>query len=634
MAVERSRPVELPQDHTPTSLDLFRFSSETYATVRDHMQTAQRFRDNFTRIEQTFSDYMAAFQARSERIFDARELFTQQYGNLQHRIMASTAFIRVAEHAGDMKATPEQIMEFFLSCIKVNDRIPPTVAGLARIQNTLAAIAAQIQGPLGRRAGIDGLFNKLVSRTPAWFKGPPQEWRFFATRHAIFPALVDPGVDQIGATSVKARPDWLVRANGKPVNPEIAIAEYHDDKRQARTHRKTRPLFDKGIDAIVCKTQALAVQSAATVEEQRRTTLFPPQTFVDTVLLLSATQSVAAYDSDPKAMREMTMDQLATHVISPDALQQKTVDTFTTPVETGLSRESVALFLEHRLKEAGLLQDAKQPTSTDQIAMVTMLLDVMEHAHPDAQEIFSLLKEYNAPAFVLLNGDIRALLGLLNRKQLQYFRGFLNAQQGQPFEAVIWKIAEFVNERASVIHIANQPPTTQQSIHAIQEYTAEWLRSHFQWATQALVEKVQPDKAKTQTAEKTIIEEQIDVIGKEIHVLEQGNFAGWNLVYYHESEDSYTPFSAGSLSQKAEELTTITNEKGLSIDSQQVLLALEWLMAVPLFESLVISKTDETDDQLDKDPKMHTAKFGDLRLFYILDPQKKEFTFTVERFQS
>lgn len=638
----------------PTSLvDLFAFRGLQFQVMKLRLGSAGDLKRDFRNAQATYDSLSEEVGKREQNLSENRRELSQQITELQSSRNCSVAYLAMVDELSEIGVAPAQILDFFKMCLVINtgffkqfsqklkgdDNQLMLMKGLAYKERT---------GPFLMK----GILSNKLENPPEWFKKSKKEWQEFLLGHALFVNYLNSSIirrfegtgafsieeienaGNLSATLESGYPDWLTENNGQLPDREVVEQELTEDSEELNrlNDQINHSVAQSGY--LRQKASQKFMRAAAWVEQRKRETFPKVESFTDVILFLEATSGMTEYSIDPSKIRMIEdPDQLKKFRISPETLFERTVKNFANS-EGGVCRETLALWIERRLRENGLTEAGNGNVSEKIMSNFDSLFEEIENGGEN--EDFRSLKTQDKKAFSFLNYEMKPLLAMLNSSERLYLQELVHELAGSSMEPVIWEISGLVTPGLRALRGIKEGNIKKVS-ESIKKFTENWIRSNWRWVYNKLSESLlrAPAELPVKFKIEEVVEEEIapqEVIDLELALLEvqQGHLLGWRLFYTLDmsvEEDLLIDIGGMSLKEREERFGKFlaSHDISCSIKPASVIRALEWITIMPqAIERTRYRKT--VGEEI-----FRKIKRGRVRILYQLFPEDKKIIFFIHQ---
>ncbi len=648
----------------PTTLHLFRIKNGDKRLIEDQFNAAIlldrqncRAHDAQTKLADKSRDKIA-------RLVETKKTLPEEIYLTKSSQVAGVMYLRLYEELYERRGlSAEEFMQFYNLTLHVSTTFwDPYINTLL----TKGVQAAKLRETAMGSAPIANLIMNEARKNygndiPWWFQGSMDDWKTFLVYHAASHYYLDPEAadnkypahtqppkspmpEWFDAKSGRyilsdGIPDWATSGRTTLVPKEIVEAELAQDTVDLAELHKKRINTDSQIDYFVnlINQNGAKLISRFTKELRRQfpqTPNTPPETFSDVILYLAAINGNQIITinpdqlpaEDPVLLRKCLVD-FSDHL---QYISQEFSNRNFTP-------EGIALFLEKKLVEAGIISSVSEPTG-DKLTLLFQLVN----GEITEEETYQLRGE-DKKKFAVLYYDLKPLLSILPGNAHQYLSELNVLSSQEAIETVIWEIADALSGQLKPNHSVNPKASTpfEKSLLELTKFTQKWLRNNWHWAVMELYRTLDSingnestDQTTTPAAQQTgnpdtvaLSLEETQETSKQV---EAGNLQGWK-IYYTDNKSldpqHLTEIQGESMQEKADSLKQYVLERGIvcPIKPENVIGSLDQIAGSPdSYEEWVRMRKSVNGHEFKKIKK---ARSG--RIFYIMDQAKKTITFFV-----
>lgn len=627
----------------PTSLHLFRFREDELPDVQRIVQGASKLKGNFSTVRRYYGRLDVELGARFERlnatIFDIRS----QNKDLASSRSASEAYLRMYGELPQRGASPQEIMDFYSMCLEINTRFGTQIE-----QGEIKTFGTNIKSPVNRKLAnqkYTTLVSEIAPDPPSWFGNNLQAWKLFVGDRANFARYLNADLVMLyggnippqklagilGSTSWDALPDWLTERGEELPDRLIIEQELEEDTQEAgslnQAAERTRNHF--------MFTKEHAEQKVQGVQKwamEKFLELFPNEETNFYQFLIYMDMLYDFPEADIKDVSNISMQEARGHVIEADRAREFRIRAF---LEEGAdkSKELIALWLEDRLKAAGVIGNASEVIDQHIFDVFNLLFSEAENLSGQPSDTWLNIRAANPKLFSILHYDLRPLVVLFSNNELTYLRELtMDSKRRGSVESLIWEMADCISANFDGIgEFAVSDKPLMKALKQFMKFSGTWIRKYWMWAYEELLRSISG-----QTSEPLVIyqEEQpsaeLEEAETAIEEVGRDNLAGWNIFYTERmttDRNSIAEIPGTTLEERERTLEQFLHTRSIScsIGADSVVRALEWLTSVPQeIEQIRMMKEVAGVD-------WKKLKRGAVRIFYRLDQAQKEMVFFVHQ---
>lgn len=645
MAAERipySNPEQKPLFPVPSTLHLFRFDENERVPIQQMAQKANLWEIRVSSVRKYNEQLGIELRVSGERMLATNRDLNEQQADLLSSRSASSAYLKIHNELSGKGADEEQIMDFFKRCLTINTGITTDVK-TGRIKTFGAR-----KNVVNQRQVVDrftALVNELSKEPPSWFGNNLHGWRKFLAERAAFGRFLNPDlVNQFGdrippsawdegrlsLTYTDALPDWLTERGDELPAKSVVEEELEEDTKEYEAVKISRDQNKKHIsylnESAQEKSRKLMVWCVKLIRE-----IFKSDTvssLPECLIFINFSREygdIAVNDLTKISTKEALMKK-----INPVAALEGRITDFVH--EKGLtSIHLMALYLEDRLKTAGIFEDASSFIDSKSARPLTLLFTEATNKSGANDENWAKLRDENDPAFGPLNYDLKPLLTLLAVKDLSYLTGFTqHAQYRVSYETLIWEMANLIIENTTAAkELAQVDKPLDKALVNYITFSKWWLRKHWQWAYEEVLKSVSVEAAPQQmlyTEEEETPE--IEEVKTAIENIQKGDLANWNLYYTERMVpeiEAADQIPGITLEEREHTLNgyLLDNNISCSIGADSVIRTLEWLTSVPQEIEQIGKK------KIINGVAWNRRRRGAVRIFSRMNRARKEIVFFV-----
>lgn len=639
----------------PTTLHLFHFTDENYRAVTPRYNMAETAKGELTSVLGVMVKTGREMVSKGKRGIEHSQLVMDQVFSLRESATSGAAYLTIVDELTQQNVPPEDIMDFYLRCLKIN-----TYISEKQSNETVERVAAQriIKNSAADREFLN-LMEKEGRNIPDWFKGNKDAWKGFVSKHALFstylqnfpqnyPFIFNSDSNFIlGYTAKDSLPEWLEEwfEEGKIPERSTVIEEVIQDKKESETLFKQVEQIRRQTDYIGGLYAKKNVKSMIWSEKRRRQVSSMPQNFTNCILQIGALRDYPELPIDLNSDPNMeTMREINRTMIPSNIAHERRIKAFVESQEGGIGKESLALWLESNLRKAGIIKSAQQTINPISGQRLTALFD--ESMQSEITTEFQHLKLTDKKAFNALHFDIMPLLQILRGEEIAYLQELVEISQGESMEPIIWEMAEVISIRLREgIGSVELPKLTAITLSHVEQFFGSWLRANWQWANQQLyenlLEKYNKSTAVTTDVEtpqeiddsetQAIFSVELQEIEEEIKQSERGNLAGWQIYYTVDrriTPDSLIEIEGETLEEKGEFLKQFVRKRKIpcTMDEENIILSLDKMIVAPPGEEWVRMRMNVDGVEYKK------LKYkGPMRTLYQRNDERKEIIFFIHK---
>lgn len=346
----------------------------------------------------------------------------------------------------------------------------------------------------------------LDQEQPEWFKGSRLSWAEYYIR-VLVGEIGENSLDRLRQDKTTAhpalfsfmheeQPDWIEEFEGKAVPLEIVRAEYQEDLRKVREgEARLRLMF--GQDATMTGHVGQRIERTERWIRDNVQEIYPkvlegfPNYFLVATALIDMTEGFRRWRLDPRVP-----GSLQSFLLNPDDWLS---GAFVDKQHLAFSRESFALWFEHKLKKAGIVISC-QDKITDEWKD---FIDISMQKGPSDQEDHSKWAPLSAPgrgnAYSFFFHDLPMLTSMATNEEKLILASEIRGVRN--WEDAIWWLAEVAHElspgyiEASDQAVRSKTKEYDPMLRKVCEqvkYTRNWLSEHREWAAGDLRRKLDP----------------------------------------------------------------------------------------------------------------------------------------------
>ncbi len=553
---EATRPKEQP-DPIPTSLRLFRFTQNELDRTLIQYNALRKLNREVPSAIHTLTESQGEIDARRNRIIENGRELDEQSDSLLDSTACGAAYIKMFDELSGEGVSDEQIMDFYLSCLRINTQTYDFVIRQRRTTRETPSEQVLKNRPVKKK--LDELVEKETKSIPSWFQGDMDAWKLFVIDHALFPDYLNdffqiyPSMytleknSSFGATTKANLPDWLEEYfdNGLVPDRSLVVQELTEDLEERKNIKKQLDQLEKQEEYVRTLILQKFVKTIAWVQARKIEATPVAQNFSDFVLQIAQLHTYPEFSIDQNNSSLVdTAKQIIGSMVLPEISHERRIKTFAESKQGITSKEITALWLEKNLQEGKVIQNAQDTIDDALTNRLTQLLD--EVREDGSRPEFQALRKTDKKAFNALNFDAKPLLGMLSAEEISYLQELTEISQDKPVETIIWEIAEAVSSKMKENRDpAALPRQTGIIIDHLQKFLGTWLRANWKWAfrqlTDSLHEKPQETSLNNPPAQVVDIFDSADIeetlpteiqeITEAIQQAKEGNLAGYRLYY-------------------------------------------------------------------------------------------------------
>lgn len=628
---EQLSSVERTAEDLPTGLHLFALKESQIAELRTRNEAAGTFREEFTGAKRAFTKLVQETQKRVVRLNQTQADLDEQAVQLVSSRTCSAAYLRLFDELSLQSVPPCEILEFYKKCLTVNTRNCTSLFQKGRF-----VLQESIVNPLSGNREYQAMLDGVAGDPPSWFEGGKVKWREFVRYHAHFPAYLNLDLvqryagknylptlqtaDRLGFTLKDAFPDWLEELEEGIPERSLVERELAEDTQESRkVYHQLERIQQQ--DVYLRQTVNQKAEKVEARFQERRVELVPSiKNFSELVLYLGSMCDIHAH-------------------LTPEEAREKLMRRFLESHERLIDRESLALWIEKKLGEGGVIKkDARDLIDTNFRDLFSLLLQEMGAHSSDSPKSFREVKQTDKKAFNALNYDIKPFLALLRKDELVYLEEFIQVSQASPVEPAVWEMAELISLRYRNSGSYDAGNKTRLPLEEFRKFTTSWLRKNWQWAYRELQQVLSGGRVQEATplpsdTPRVPPQEESSPVGEITTMIEetqQGNLRGWHLYYSTDrtvKEDSLRELGGGSVEEREQGLEQFIagGKIPCSIKPASVIRAFEWLVTVPQEVERVRIRKDIEGTVFKK------LKRGAVRIFYTICPEEKKIVFFIHQ---
>jgi hypothetical protein len=579
-----------------------------------------------SRTDLSLAKLHAAKNARLDRLSETYRELAEQLENSASSISCGTAYLKMQNELPNL--SPNDFMEFFNQCLRINTLFNKQTVDSINTKGEQVTLLESLSRMHARRlpAKYERTLDPMTHNPPEWFQDNKKAWKLFVLSHANFSFYLRPDFEELlvtrslpvkemreeldrnfyyGFTKQGEFPDWLLEEDSMLPAKEEVEEELAEDKEQEIKTISAQEKIKEQRDYLTTTSADKARKAVARLSDLV-TEAFPNiQNFADMILILEIADKAKSFTTKfEEIIRELTQ--------SYDILKIS---------------EPIALYIEKKLLEGKIMQSTQDLIDADFTDLFTIFLESVKDKEGSSADQFRTLKETNKKAFGVLNYDLKPFLEILPADEISLLEDLLAESKNKPIELFIWDMAGFISSRFMREEIQLTRPQLG-AFHYLSKLTASFLRNHSKFAYEELQKSLhnlqEQEILKPEDSLVTAnLQEEIESTTGEIA---QGNLAGWRIFYTDNMQldpNHLSEIGGKSLLEREETLSKFFNDNGIatSIKTGSIVRAFEWIVGVPQeVEQTRIKK--EVGDQM-----FNKLKRGALRIFYVMDTDKKVLTF-------
>lgn len=622
----------------PSALHLFRYKGPELERLRVRAAGTLQLEQSIVNTNNSLHNLNEEGRNRSTRLSQTAREFEQQLGADTSTATYGAAYLKMRDELPNIP--PEDFMDFFNLCLTINTDLTERCTALAErggLQTPVLKLIASLnanQLPLYHKEILD----QMVHNPPGWFEGNATSWKNFVASYSNLHVYLNSDIAQsiavhgpnqriskvreysFGgkakfATTFRGNfPDWFLEKNDVVPEKEVVEKELLEDREQIT-------LINDGLRGI----QAQCVYLTDNVAEKTKRAsdrlanqakeVFPDLKYFSDLILFG---KIADRDAPNIGIRRDLLDTAIKSYLDPDNILTH--------------QEPIALFIERKLKEGKMMQNAQDPIDSRFISLFLTAFKNIKVQQKDGSKTteFEALRTTDEKAFGALNYGLEPFLEILPIEEISLLEDLLAESEGKPIELFIWDLAGTLSSNFKEKGLKPKPG----SLHYIQRFTTSFLKNHSVWAYNELQESLAGNDQKTTDSEPyeqptAEVQQEIEAAREEIA---QGNLAGWQIFYTDNrslDQHHFKDVGGQTLEEREEALQKLLSKEWHlpSIKLGSIIRAFDWLVTVPEEVEQVRIKKDVGGETFRK------LKRAGLRIFYNMDHQNKKLVFFLHQKQ-
>ena len=465
----------------PTTLHLFRYKGAELGALKTHADIALDFATTRNRISNSVSKLAVERNKRVVRLDQLSLELTKQTVNTVSYVSCGEAYLKMQDELPEL--SPQELMDFFKLCLKINTQIALTLPlnrhPQTNLLNTMVVLSSG--QPIHERQGImSEIIEKNSENPPKWFKDDKKYWKIFVAQHSIFCIYLNDELDKTidiqrftlkeyvdalnkhpGSTINGEYPDWLIESDSIVPAKEQVEEELQEDKSQLEQIReglqrlvKQRIYLDESIlEKITNASNRIAMSANEHLEEFK--------SFSDLILAIKAFSSNSRDQSQKGIVEDM-------------------IYRFTGNINVVSFQEPIALYIESKLREGNVIKSSQEIIVDNFIRIFTSAIrDIKASQNNDSPSEFEELKQTNHKAYDAIKHRIMHFLQILTQEDLTILEDLLTKDsKGKPVEIFIWDMASTISSRFKSQNIEDMSQRQRGALVYLIRFTASFLRNH------------------------------------------------------------------------------------------------------------------------------------------------------------
>lgn len=608
---------------------------------------ARGFRSEFAVASKGIDKLFDATTQRADRISDTLDDIEDDISTLVSSITVGTAYLKMSAELSARGVSEVESLYFFRRCLHIS-----VVVGHAILEQS---------GPVEDRrhasiyTSIDSAqillqeVDKETKSQPTWFNGDRQEWRRFLAYHSHLHEYLAPGSKSspsvYGEIDNEGLPDWFTETTDQLPDKTVIQQEIDDDQLEVANTTEQQNKLAKQQAYLLQTVHQKYIRALARFEIKRRSLQSNISSYADLIYYLKTAEEITAYP-------ELDLTVLQNHTdigypfkftVSAEKAREQTLQESAKSKAIVFSKEIVAFWLEKQLKDGNIISDSEFFVNQKFIDRITPLLSLGNFEDKGTNRALNELKSSSKKAYNVLNFEVGPIFSTLSQEQLDDINVWVSENIGKSMNDVIWYIADVISDKL-LNHGENLPSQTKIAIDHIKDFAIKWLRNNCNWAygqlesltryntSEAVQQPSSQEFPLTLPTTKTADQETIDEVENATQEIQQSNLSGWHIKYtFNKKVDGSTVEIVGSTLKELEEYFhkfVATNNISCSIKPESIIHTLDWLVTVPqLAEDMRIRKMVNGQE-------FKKVKRGRVRIFYVLNSDKKDIVFFVHQKQA
>lgn len=657
-------PVETESSETqggtrPTTLTLFNYPSYELARIGERVQETRSLLYDLRNLQLSTHNLVQGEGAKKLGALEKTiRNSAEETNQLTFSATASAAYLMIYDELSQQGVDTNDIFDFYLRMLRFSIRATNITT-------------AKMNGDAQKAQMVSIAHQQLANQTkelweeetrqpaPSWYKPRAgQTWKTYFLVHdfplymedffTLYPDMPrmknvkNAKLETLGVPDKDNLPDWLDEAGQNPPERQKVEQELRDDLEARKSSTEFIEQLATKYDYLRSRISDKLIRAILRIDARRRQWAGDTQQLDQLLLYLAATQSpfYAEFSIDHYDPSEYTLLGLLGSIVPHSVVHNRAFENFTSSSSI-INRETMALWIEKKLMEGGIISSAKEGLTEQALNKILSLLDSI--GDDDAQLGFTeSLRATDQELFKALAYGIMPFLKFLSDPEIQYLKELVFEHSDEQVEVIIWEVAELIALHKEELWSAKDQSsdrTLRINFNHFHKFAKSWIRSYGPMALSELLETVDTTGQTTlidtnpdseQPGEPQELMEVSEAIQEASTIAEKGNLSDWSLKYTTNrslEEKMFVEIPGEGLQDRIIALDLFMRRSSIScsVGAESVIKALNWLVTVPdEVEWLRISKTIGGD-------RFKKLKRQAVRILYSMDRTKNEIVFFVHQ---